>query len=107
MKKKFKIKSPYPLKQEGQIQNVDQLFADIETNQQGGSIPGMFAIPMGIYNRYKDAKDDFNQRQIEQQQIKLKKQGFNSLEDKIASMSFELPQDNTGAIDTVVPRKKS
>ena len=38
MKKKFKIKSPYPLKQEGQIQNVDQLFADIETNQQGGSI---------------------------------------------------------------------
>ena len=108
MGKKFKIKSPYPLKQEGQIENVDQLFADIEgNNQQGGSIPGAFAIPMGIYNRYSDAKDAFNQRQVEQQQIKLNKQGFNSLEDKIASMQFELPQDNTGAIDTVVPKKKS
>ncbi len=55
------------------------------SNQKGGSIPGMFAIPMGIYNRVSDAKKEFNQRQIQQQKIKLKKQGFNSLEDKISS----------------------
>ena len=60
--------------------------------RKGGSIPGMFAIPMGIYNRYKDAKDAFKQRQIEQQQIKLKKQGFNSLEDKIKSLKSEISE---------------
>jgi len=108
MKKKFRIKSPYPLKQEGEIKNVDELFATIEGPQMKGGAPsGMFMIPMGIYNRMSDANDAFNQRQIEQQQIKLNKQGFDSLEDKIASMQFELPQDNTGAIDTAVPRKKS
>jgi hypothetical protein len=102
MRNKFKINSPYPLKQEGEIRTMKEF----EAQQLGGSPSGMFMIPMGIYNRLSDAKDAFNQRQIEQQQIKLKKQGFNSLEDKIASMSFELPQDNTGAIDTVVPKKK-
>jgi hypothetical protein len=110
MKKKFKIKSPYPLKNtisgttpEGEIVSF-QLDGN---NQKGGSIPGMFAIPMGIYNRMSEANEKFNQRQLRQQQIKLNKEGFDSMEDKIASMQFELPQDNTGAIDTVVPRKKS
>ena len=102
MRNKFKIKSPYPLKQEGEIRTM----SDFEVQQLGGSPSGMFMIPMGIYNRLSDANEKFNQRQIQQQQIKLNKEGFNSMEDKIKSYKFDLPQDNTGAIDTVVPKKK-
>ena len=48
--------------------------------------------------------DKFNQRQMRQHQIKLNKEFFNSIEDKI--QSFKLPQDNTVSIDTVFPKKK-
>ena len=100
MRNKFKINSSYPLKQEGEIRTMKEF----EAQQLGGSPSGMFMIPMGIYNRLSDANEKFNQRQMRQQQIKLNKEGFNSMEDKI--QSFKLPQDNTGAIDTVVPKKK-
>jgi len=78
MRNKFKIKSPYPLKQEGEIRTM----SDFEVQQLGGSPSGMFMIPMGIYNRLSDANEKFNQRQMQQQQIKLNKEGFNSMEDK-------------------------
>jgi len=55
---------------------------------KGGSIPGMFAIPMGIYNRMSDAKKEHEKGLRKQQEIKLKKQGFNSLEDKIESLKY-------------------
>ena len=93
MKKKFTIKSPYPLKQEGEIRTIK----NFEAQELGGSPSGMFMIPMGIYNRLSDAKDEFNQRQMQQQQVKLNKEGFDSMEDKIQSYKIDAP----------VPRKKS
>jgi hypothetical protein len=51
--------------------------------QKGGSIPGMFAIPMGVYNRYQDEKKEFDNRIIRQNEIKMNKRGYNSLEDYV------------------------
>tara|TARA_R100001086_G_scaffold121085_1_gene62350 strand:+ start:775 stop:1170 length:396 start_codon:yes stop_codon:yes gene_type:complete len=70
---------------------------------KGGSIPGMFAIPMGIYNRYSDYKEDFNKRQREQSKIKLKKMGFDSFEDGIESYKFNLREGALGNNSDYIP----
>jgi len=84
MKKYFK--NPYIMKKspfakvEGNSANplpdvqtidVDNLIEFDKNNMKGGSLPGMFAIPMGIINRFSDAKKDFNKRQIQQKKIKF------------------------------------
>lgn len=69
----------------GQVLEEDIVDFDMNNleSQKGGSIPGMFAIPMGIYNRYQDGKKEFNEGIVRQNQIKMNKRGYNSLEDYV------------------------
>lgn len=53
------------------LKEIDNLIEFDKNNMKGGSLPGMFAIPMGIINRFSDAKKDFNKRQIQQNKIKF------------------------------------
>ena len=59
-----------PLSKKEKIE-IDKIVNFDNTEMQQGSPGGMFIIPLGIYNRYKDAKEKFKNRQIEQNQIKF------------------------------------
>ena len=51
---------------EGELVNFTK-----EAKLQGGSPTGMFAIPMGIYHRYNDAKEKRIKQEIQQNKIKF------------------------------------
>ena len=52
--------SPFKMESEGEKLVDDQIkeftTVQLKDNQYAGTVPGMFAIPMGIYNRYQDYK---------------------------------------------------
>lgn len=50
------------VKMEGEIKKIDDSqFGEI-SKLKGGTIPGFAAIPMGIYNRYKDYKKSIQEQ---------------------------------------------
>tara|TARA_B100000482_G_scaffold43973_1_gene28523 strand:- start:1228 stop:1881 length:654 start_codon:yes stop_codon:yes gene_type:complete len=69
---------------------------------KGGSAVGMFAIPMGIYNRYQDHKNHLAEQgpQSVLDKSKIEAMKYNTSADAI------LPEDNTGSIDAPLTKKK-
>ena len=59
--------SPFKMESEGEKLVDDQVkeFTTVQlkdSRQKGGTVPGMFAIPMGIYNRYQDYKKSIQEQ---------------------------------------------
>ena len=58
--------SPFKMESEGEKLVDDQVkeFTTIQLkdSQSAGTVPGMFAIPMGIYNRYQDYKKSIEEQ---------------------------------------------
>ena len=69
-----------PVKQTDDIRPISELNLSMN-NTSAGTVPGMFAIPMGIYNRYKDYKQ------------KLENEGPKTTFDtsKVKAMKYDTP----------------
>jgi|32_taG_2_1085360.scaffolds.fasta_scaffold11728_3 hypothetical protein len=96
MRNKFKIKSPYPLKQEGEIRYMEE---EPEMLMGQPSL-GMFSLPMAAVNYINKSTGPRDPYELSGRQKPTTEEFKNKIQ------SFKLPQDNTGAIDTVVPKKK-
>ena len=96
MRNKFKIKSPYPLKQEGEIRYMEEAPEPL----MGQPSLGMFSIPMAAVNYINKSTGPRDPYELSGRQKPTTEEFKNKIQ------SFKLPQDNTGAIDTVVPKKK-